>query len=614
MGVDDFNTEVVDKIYDYLGEYNAKSEESDSIESKEVAAKCYVLDDIDDFTIESIKTGEVCTIETAKTYGIFGKDKYFNNLIHEDEKNDLDILIGNNEQNSNYSLCTLENDNAYMNCVLSTKNPWKTLNDSAEYCMLPIDITLPSALAYNNESPSLIDKPSDIAITMSKSEICKERWYDWFSIPDYHLNNKYTEYTNSNNETVCLAPCKSNSTVQTLPFTNPTNGEKMCVDRNLFRNGYYKEDFHYLPISIVFLLGSSKETLLEHHQKILSQTRSSLSEKDNMTMDYDIYNDIMKNAKTKDAIYEDIRKDLKPYIINLLNLPVDETNLLVPSNVIQNVSDGIMTKERILAAYEISERFYYLSTLADYEEQFKEWKQQLADVSGLNVTDPKFYKQLLMLKKASNILFDNKSLYSKNKVFYVINTELGKDQRIKKPINFELTKEEIKKSLTSNPSETNPNRFDMMSQTPTEAEKLQKKREDESTLLTAKTEGGVPLSSSKRSLSHEDTKVDSTIASTNGAAEKSQSFLSIVITLFIIISVIIFLLGLIIIIFRFARPYLAKLANTITISFSYYMFYLQDLLIRGRYTPWTKDIRILKLQDRFIDKQLNKDQSKLENQ
>jgi hypothetical protein len=610
MGVDDFNTEVVDKIYDYLGEYNTVSDESEGVETKEDASKCYVLDEVDDFTVESIKTGEVCTIETAKAYGIFGKDKYFNSMMPDDEKDNLDILIGNNENNSNYSLCTLDNENAYMNCVLSTKNPWKTLNDTAEYCMIPIDITLPSALSYNKESPSLIDKPSDISITMPKSEICKERWYDWFSIPDYHLSNKYVQHTNSDNETVCLAPCKSDSTVQTLPYTNP-NGDRMCIDRNLFRNGYYKEDFHYLPLALVFLLGSGKETLIQSHQKLLSQTRSSLSEKDNMTMDYDIYNDIMKNEKTQDAIYEDIRKDLKPYIINLLNLPVDETNILVPSSVIQSVSQEIMTKERILAAYEISERFYFLSTLSDYEEQFKEWKQELADVSGLNVTDPKFYKQLLMLKKASNILFDNKSIYSKNKVFYIINTELKENERVKKPINFVLSNEEIKKSLTSNPSETNVNRFDLMSQDVVEAETLQKSREDESTLLSAKSESGVALSSVKRSLA-QDEKVDNTIATTNGSAEKSQSFLSIVITLFIIISVIIFLLGLIIIIFRFARPYLAKMANTIVLSFGYYMFYLQDLLMKGRYSPWTKDIRILKVQDRFIDKQISKDQARLE--
>ena len=99
----------MDNTYDNI--VNRLSQTTERINNKktvveekknEEPAKCYIPDEIDDYSTKIIQTGEVCTIETAKEYGIFGKNTYFNSLIPIDEKPKIDIHIDNIDIDSDY--------------------------------------------------------------------------------------------------------------------------------------------------------------------------------------------------------------------------------------------------------------------------------------------------------------------------------------------------------------------------------------------------------------------------------------------------------------------------------------------------------------------------------
>jgi hypothetical protein len=223
--------------------------------------KCYVADQIDDNTIDTIQTGEVCTIETAKQYGIFGKNSIFNGIIPSSEKTKIDVHKDNTDnENLDYALCSVKETNAYKNCVLTTKNPWKSINASKEFCRLPEDIILPSGLKYN-PSTKYIDKPSKIPLSIDTSALCQERWYDWFTVPDWHFGNGYRSIGEGADKK-CYKPCALGK----VP-TKELNGQlyNKCISKAFYEFGFYASNFNYLPIALIVLLGSNKESLLKYY-------------------------------------------------------------------------------------------------------------------------------------------------------------------------------------------------------------------------------------------------------------------------------------------------------------------------------------------------------------
>ena len=63
MSIEDYNTDAIDLAFDHLETYNTSPDENNEI--KETANKCYITDEVDDFTVETIAAGEVCTIKLA---------------------------------------------------------------------------------------------------------------------------------------------------------------------------------------------------------------------------------------------------------------------------------------------------------------------------------------------------------------------------------------------------------------------------------------------------------------------------------------------------------------------------------------------------------------------
>lgn len=520
-----------------------------------------------------ISTGEVCTIETAKEYGIFGETTYFNI----DDK--IDTLSGNIIDNSKpYSLCRPGvNKTANKNCVLSTGNPWKTIDASGEYCMLPLNVELPSVLKYIDGST--IEKTSNIKIWDKKSSYCQEKWYDWFSIPDYHFGNKYTFSCNLNN---CLQPCS----VGNVPDLNTPD---KCISKADFKGGEVNRSFPYLPISLIMLLGSDKTSLLAHYDSILNNNASNA---EGIFFNPKVYTSLLGDGATRDNIYNDIKSDLKKHIDNLILLPYDDRYIMAPTFDDSKLITNINTQAHIEEAYSIAERFVTICGSNETSAKCTDFKKSIADITGYDINSSQFHKQMLTFKKACNIAFDGGRYYSTNVMLH----NLPRKDKI--PISFAITEKDRLKAVSSDPSE---NADDTINSPVVSLSEELRKTDAQNTL---KNNDSLELNK----MEYDPKKYDENKYQMIPPTEQ-KSFMNmknIVMATMFIILFIIFIGVLYLIISMLWEPF-ADMLNTITLATYYGMFKLKDMMFRGKYDPPSLNKDIIELQMNYLDKKINQD-------
>lgn len=574
--------------------------------TEEEPQKCMVLDEIDDYSIKTVYTGEICTIDVAKAYGIFDKDTYFNGLIPANEKKEIETYPTNTNNGSNYSLCSLDNNNsnAYKNCVLSTKNPWKSLDESNSYCMLPLNITLPSGLEYNEDNKGLINKPTGIPLFKNKDTFCQNKFYDWFSIPDFHFGNQYSVELNTSNidnqSLKCLQACELGS----VPYNDFGNNSK-CIDRNKYEYGIYKTQFYYLPIALILLLGCDRDILLRMYKDSIIEMRIEMKSK-GLDIDYDLYNDIMNNSSTHENIYEDAKKDIREHVRNLLNVPIDYTNIMEPSKSVQDITNGVMTKKRISYAYDVAEKYYNLTRSPETFKELFEWKKTLADICGFGVNSDKFYKVLLYLKQACNVAFGGKSYYSTNVILYNLNLKLEDGQKIKPPLFFEITEKDVSLALytasdsfdTSNclNSSDSSNCLNSSNIYQDGINNIRQKfLEEELSAQHKITNQGIPLNTDYDDPNkYKDDELDN-VDTLFDMPKAIAMFLVFAILMVIFLSVITMII-------ISLWPFVAMVINIHVSSAIYSVLYISDIF-RGKYEPSSLNVKMARIQMGFLNKQ-----------
>ena len=221
---------------------------------------------------------------------------------------------------------------------------------------------------------------------VSKQYRCDERWYDWFTVPNYHLGNTYTNPDPSNPGT-CYNPCGSG----TLPAfnTDPVDGQtlhyltnkdytNLCVSRSDYFGGKYAKGSDYCPLSWIYMLNSTSKSL------------ESLVKDQNKTF---ANSDIAKNVLT-DA-YKDNQKNAREYANTISGLfPIELNNILTPTNDMQTACNKLQSRERLLPAYGLC------SNLMVNESS-------IYDVVAKSLP-PNFAKnKVTMMKQACNAVFCN---------------------------------------------------------------------------------------------------------------------------------------------------------------------------------------------------------------
>lgn len=285
-----------------------KTEKKTLFEKSNKSNKSYNISD-------TILPAEVCTVDVARQNNWFSDNmtNYFNlnkDLDQNIIKTKSNDFIKNDKQ---FSICTPNSDNtkAYQNCALTS--PWRTLEN--EKCKIKEGFCPPSF--QFKDGSCILPKQNLEYFQRDRTGFCENKWYDWFSIPNYHLSNGYQKYVKSGSHkkdiTKCFKPCE----LGTIPFNmnrtdvNNKNHVK-CIKKSTANFGLYGKN-DYCPISMVLLLNTDK--------KYLKDSLMNKIEIPEINRRDDIYN--KQQHEIIDNAYTDVISNAKKYVIESGIQPTD---------------------------------------------------------------------------------------------------------------------------------------------------------------------------------------------------------------------------------------------------------------------------------------------------
>lgn len=327
-----------------------------------------------------------CDKRIAITYNLYDDIEGWNyNKISKDTINLL------NSDSDTHSLCV----GSYPNCKLTEKTNWKNTNSTGDGC-LTVDIsnggkvTLQNGKPYGNDynEPFVINKES----ASSQKLVCEERWYDWFTIPDYHNGNKYSLGVDQNGKISSFNYCYQG-------YILTENGK--CIKRSKFDYGKVKNFIHYTPYALIFLLGLTKEDIIDLHKKEMEKNKINSNEI--------LYDAIYNNKDILNLIYLDIKKVIKDSISRLLNEPLTYVNIVPPYNDFSSENEINYNPEIKYQDPIYLEKAYNIAkNIKDFNNdifKLNEYKEKLEEVSGLKQNSVDFSRQFAFLQKACSICF-----------------------------------------------------------------------------------------------------------------------------------------------------------------------------------------------------------------
>jgi hypothetical protein len=320
----------------------------------------------------SVSPAEVCTLEVAKQLGINDSKKYFKQEY--DSIRTMNPTIDNITDTKYDTLCYQSSikKEAYPNCVLEHGIGFTRKPGFPDKC---ITIGCPTGFTVSQKGDGCIKKTIDATTTTNSK--CDERWYDWFTIANYHIGNKYHKNKN------CLTPCKDNYVPAyatdpvdgtTIDFTSKDDLSK-CVHKYNYFGGKYRNTPDYCPIAIIKRIGSSKQDLMNEYNSILDKKRKNGNES--------------MNALEKDmkGIIETLLKDGSKGI----------TDIVEPNGEYLKACRTLHTEDRLAESYSKCKQL-----LENQDTIFDQFVRE-----GLHPEEAKI--RLLMLKKACHSVFCNKN-------------------------------------------------------------------------------------------------------------------------------------------------------------------------------------------------------------
>lgn len=336
--------------------------------------------------------------------------------------------------NPDTKICTSQNNKIYQNCAVKTLNPWLTVDYTNDTCSVARNTDLPNGFTYDQDKDR-VKKPDRYPAIFDKKQLCHERWYDWFLIPDYFHGNKYLFDTNTNK---CYKPCE----IGLVPYG--TEFQK-CIPKNQLAFGMYSNQLHYTPLQLVLLLGHTKKSLLEQHGVEMKKYLEKLSSSKLYEVPKELNILAGDTTKIKDIhvhnIAFEISNDFRDRIRTIVNMIVPG-NIVEPINIINNKSSMLHTTERIKQAYDIAK------TVLEYEKDEDKTRknQYLSSKEGGIFEIPEYDNEEIqtnhyhILLKACDMCFNGKTHYSNNILLYKLNEKNINSADILGALNFDLSK------------------------------------------------------------------------------------------------------------------------------------------------------------------------------
>jgi hypothetical protein len=391
----------------------------------------------------SMETGEQCTYQAAQNYYKIAENNIFDiNIIPKSDQDKINKWRPGDEEDSSkeYSLCNKDSDTFYYNCALDEKNIWLT-KDTDNNCKINEKIALPPNKLEKNENILSIKKPDPFVavknLSNSSSDInilCNERWYDWFTIPDYHNGNKYSKELDGDTYR-CYKPCRFGSIITSNTANESAflqENKNQCINRDLVDNGRLKNTMLFTPYAIIFLFGLTKNDLIDLYKYELDNIQLIIDEnnkKSDKLYDYEIDNNIFKAIKEDNTTLENIVNDLKTKIQTpikqLVTEPISHLNIIPPHDNLgklnQEPKKYYNNEKYIKKAYEIATKLKkYLSDVS-LKSDFYSWKKQLEEINGFDINSWEFNKILLLLQSSCMLCFGyqnpNDILFKKQKEY-----------------------------------------------------------------------------------------------------------------------------------------------------------------------------------------------------
>ena len=254
----------------------------------------------------------------------------------------LNISVTDNYIKDNLNLCELQDkkDTPTTICPLTTNSPWFQYDTINKKCTANINnnVTIPpNIITRDDKDPSKFKfKSSELLSWKPSKAYCENKWYDWFVIPNYHLNNYYIKDDGFGKEDdkkiyKCYKPCKR----LFIPYVNSSTNENVCIPKIIANGGMYKDSIDFSPLALIMLIGSINQDLCDHFKELQKKAKESSNYKIRKTFDdnqIDVDSEI-NVINSKGGILDSIIND--NYIIGQAQRDITDTinnNILINNN------------------------------------------------------------------------------------------------------------------------------------------------------------------------------------------------------------------------------------------------------------------------------------------
>jgi len=300
-------------------------------------------------------SGELCTNHIADILNIYTHDTY-GNIIIDSKYIDLKTYSSNYDDPKTQikTLCTTRDlpddtgsnmiNHAYPYCMLEFG--MGTIRESTSDPSKAKCVTYDCPTGWERDNMNC-KKPLEDS-TLDKQARCDERWYDWFTIPNYHLGNKYQSDANSK----CYEPCKPGY----VPYymTDPVDGQSLyyfgqntdkidnCVPKHEYLMGKYADNNDYCPLPIIYKINTNTVNVISELTRLYSdyRNRNDININDNELS-------LLTESKQKQAYAQSIadKATLQSSDIATSTFQLNEAE--------QQACDLLNTPERIKTAYSV---------------------------------------------------------------------------------------------------------------------------------------------------------------------------------------------------------------------------------------------------------------------
>lgn len=270
-----------------------------------------------------LKPGEICSIDQALKLGLYDIDS--DSYISNSTVDLTDTRTYNPSEPNDYTkkkaFCRqYQSDKiSYPLCPLVGGVPYTQAPGDPSRCL---PAKCPPGFTQNPSDITECKKPNDYMFA-GRNQECEEKPEDWYTIPNYHLGNRYTRVGDG-----CYKPCEAN--MMPVVRTDPVDGEQWnissgdsniygqkCTYKANYMNGKYEKDANYCPIAVIKRLSTIPSLLQEEMQQKIKTLPGGIPNRSDIIrkINTNIATDATRIASECHQSLENIKSGTKPFQI-----------------------------------------------------------------------------------------------------------------------------------------------------------------------------------------------------------------------------------------------------------------------------------------------------------